>query len=115
MKSARRGAVEIIGWFLVLAYVAFGTLIGLNPSHWDEASTSDQVFFVLFSLGGALLLVVGLRLGGLGARWPAAVLISVGAIAGAMAVFWTLLLPLLAIALVVLRIRRAQRATAAES
>jgi hypothetical protein len=65
----------------------------------------------VFLVSGALLLVAGLRLF---SRRPGvgAVLVSIGGLAGAVPLFWTLLLPLVAIALIVLSVRDARRARA---
>lgn len=62
-------------------------------------------------VGGGVLVLAGLRLL-LRSPWAAAVLISVGAVAGSLPVFWTVLLPLVAIALVVLSIVNARRVAA---
>jgi hypothetical protein len=68
----------------------------------------------VFLASGALLLVAGLRLF---SRRPGvdAVLVSIGGLAGAVPLFWTLLLPLVAIALIVLSVRDARRARATEA
>lgn len=101
-----------LGWVAAIVYLGFGLVLGFLPSHWDEASLSDQVLYILFLVGGALLLVAGLRLF---PRMPAlgALLVSVGGLAGAAPLFWTLVLPLAAIALIVLSVRDARRAQAA--
>lgn len=103
-----------LGWVVAVFYLVFGLVIGLLPSHWDEASLTDQVFYIVFVVGGGVLLAVGLRVFEQ-AAWPGAALVSVGAVAGAVPLFWTLLLPLFAIALLVLSVRDARRAQPARN
>jgi hypothetical protein len=100
-----------LGWVAAIIYLGFGLVFGFLPSHWDEASLTDQVLYIVFLVGGALLLVAGLRLF---SRSPGvgAVLVSIGGLAGAAPLFWTLLLPLVAIALIVLSVRDVRRARA---
>jgi hypothetical protein len=87
-------------------------VIGLWPSVWDDSSAGDQIFWIVFLVGGSLLLLAGLRIS-LRSPWLAAVLISVGALAGAVPTFWTVLAPIAALTLVVLSIVYARRRTSA--
>ena len=101
-----------LGWVAAIIYLGFGLVLGFLPSHWDEASLIDQVLYVVFLVGGALLLIAGLRLFS-GRPAVGAVLVSIGGLAGAAPLFWTLVLPLAAITLIVLSVRDARRAQAA--
>jgi hypothetical protein len=102
-----------LGTFLGIAYLLAG-VVGFLWPRWDEAATSDRaVWFVLLAGGGAALLA-GLRLLDR-SPWVGAALVSVGALAGALALFWSILVPLFAITLVVLSVVSARRVTAATS
>jgi uncharacterized membrane protein len=103
-----RTATVWLGWFLAIAYVAIGIAGVIWPGHWDEASATDQILWGVFLISGTVLLVAGLRLLD---RAPgrAAVLLSVGAVVGALPIFWTLLPLVLALVLIVLSIRYARR------
>lgn len=94
-----------------IIYLGFGLVLGFLPSHWDEAPLTDQVLHIVSLVGGGLLLIVGLRLF---SHNPVvgAVLVSIGGLAGAAPLFWTLLLPLAAIALIVLSVLDVRRARA---
>lgn len=100
-----------LGWVAAIIYLGFGLVFGFLPSHWDEASLTDQVLYIVFLVGGGLLLIAGLRLFS-GSPVVGAVLVSIGGLAGAAPLFWTLLLPLVAIALIVLSVLDVRRARA---
>ncbi|MDQ3992270.1 MAG: hypothetical protein M3229_01285 [Actinomycetota bacterium] len=73
----------------------------------DAAEGSDLVFWLAFLLGGGILV-----LGSLFARLPRGLDLAagiVGAIAGALPLFWSVIAPLLAIAFVVLLVLRFRR------
>jgi sulfite exporter TauE/SafE len=55
-------ALVVLGFFVAVAYFLVGVIGGLSLSHWEEASTSDQILWVVFLVGGAILLVAGLRI-----------------------------------------------------
>lgn len=99
----------VLGTIVGVAYVLIGIVGGLWSSHWDEASASDQILWVVFLVGGAVLLFIGLRISRQ-RRWPGAALVSLGAVVGALPIFWTIAAPILAIALVVLSMMYARRA-----
>ena len=101
-----------LGWVAAIIYLGFGLVLGFLPSHWDEASLTDQVLYIVFLVGGGLLLIAGLRLFS-GSPVVGAVLVSIGGLAGAAPLFWTLLLPLVAITLVVLSVLDVRRVRAA--
>jgi hypothetical protein len=101
-----------LGWFAVIAFTLVGVVGGAWPGAWDESSATDQIVFVVLSVGGAALLAGGLWLIDR-ARWPGAALVSIGAIVGALPIFWTLIALVVAAALVVLSVMYARRAPAA--
>ena len=103
-------ALVLLGFFTAAAYLLVGIIGGLSLSHWDEASTSDQVLWVVFLVGGAILLFVGLRISRR-SPWGGFALISAGALAGALPIVWTLIAVVVAIALVVLSFLHARRMT----
>ena len=101
-------ALVRLGWITAIVYIAVGLVVGLLPSHWKEAGAADQVLWVVFLAGGGLLLVAGLR-SIERSPWLGAALISLGSLAGVAALFWTIVAPLAAIALIVLSIMTASR------
>jgi len=107
-------AVVILGGLLALAYLAGGVLGGLLVDWDDDGGDNDRLFWILFLIGGAVLLLAGLFVADR-SRWLAATLMSLGAIVGAIAIFWSIVVPIAAIALVVLSILWARRSQAATS
>jgi hypothetical protein len=97
----------VLGTFTAVAYLLIGVIGGLWASHWDDASASDQILWIAFLVGGALLLLAGLRISRR-SRWTAAALISLGAVLGAIAIFWTVVSLVFAVTLVVLSILHAR-------
>lgn len=93
-------------------YLVVGIAGGIWPGHWDQASASDQILWFVFGIGGGVLVLAGLRLID---RFPklAATLISIGGIAGALPIFWTVVALLLALVLIVLSVLYASRASVA--
>jgi di/tricarboxylate transporter len=110
MSGGVRRALYSLGWFAAAAYVVAG-VVGAAWPRWDEAAASDQIVWVLLLVGGGLMLAIGLRRFER-SPWVGAALVSVGALAGALVLFWTLLVPLIAIALVVLSVVHARRLAA---
>ena len=103
-------ALVVLGFFTAVAYLLVGIIGGLSLSHWDEASASDQILWASLLIGGAILIIAGLRISRR-SPWAAAALISVGALVGALPIFWTLIALVLAVALIVLSLLYARRAT----
>ena len=103
-----------LGLFVGVAYVIIGIAGGIWPGHWDDAPASDQIAWVVLGVGGGILVLGGLRLL---SRSPVAgaALISLGAILGALPIFWALLPLLLALALIVLSVVYARRAAVVRS
>ena len=109
MEQERLGkALFWLGWLTGVAFIAIGIAGGIWPGHWDDAGAGDQILWVVFGVGGGFAILAGLRLFSRSA-WGGAALVSVGAIAGALPIFWALLPLLLAVALIVLSILNARR------
>lgn len=108
-RSGLEKALLGLGMFTGIAYLIVGVAGAIWPGHWDEAAASDQILWAVFLTVGGLLVLAGLRLLH---RAPArgATLISIGAVLGALPIFWALLPLLLAIALLVLSLLYARRA-----
>lgn len=100
-RSRLVAAAYPLALVLALGYAAAG--IGGWLGDVTDGDGSDLAYWLVFLLGGATLLLAGLYLVG---RWsPASVaLVSVGALAGALALVWTVLVPLLAVVLIVLAV-----------
>ena len=93
-----------------VAFIVVGIAGGIWPGHWDDAPASDQIIWVVLGVGGGVAVLGGLRLLRR-SPWGGAALVSLGAVAGALPVFWALLPLLVAIALVVLSVLYARRAS----
>lgn len=106
-----RRAVGALAGLLAITYLLAGVIGAAERGHWDEASASDEVLWYVFSFGGCLLLVVGLRALD-GSPWVGAVVAAVGAAVGALPIFWTIVVPVLAILFVVLVVVYARRISA---
>lgn len=102
----------ILGGITAVGYVLTGVIAGASPGMWDESSTSERVVWIVLLVGGGLLLIAGLWLAQR-SPWVAAALISVGAVAGAVAIFWVVVTPFIALALIVLSVINARSTTAA--
>lgn len=109
--TVEKGLV-VLGTVVAVVYLLAGVVVGLWPSVWDDSTAGDQIFWIVFLVGGGLLLLAGLRIS-IRSPWPAAVLISLGALAGALPTFWTVIAPIAALTLVVLSILYARRAAGA--
>jgi di/tricarboxylate transporter len=108
VRMRRDKALVVLGTTLAVIYVLAGIIGGLWPSHWDDSATEDRAFWIVFLLGGGLALLIGLRSFGR-SPWLGASLVSMGALAGALAIFWTIAVPIAAITLVVLSVMAARR------
>ena len=96
-----------LGYFAAATYLVVGLVAGLWPSHWDNTGAGDQAVWIGLMVGGAMLLVAGLRLFPR-SNWGGAVLVSVGAFFGALPIFWTGLALVLAVVIVLLAVRHAR-------
>jgi hypothetical protein len=104
LASTTRFLVLSLSALYVLAAVAGLILL-------DFDTTSDIVFWLGFLWGGAALMLIGQLAPGL-AAWPSAALVSIGAAAGGLPLFWTIIVPLAVAAIVACSIRLAQRSAA---
>lgn len=101
------------------ATVVLGTILGIGflaagIAGWlfdvTDGDGSDLVLWVVFLVGGGVIVLAGV--GMLRARpWPAAAAFVVGGLMGSLALFWSVLVPIAAIALAVLGVVLARRAT----
>ena len=105
MRSDR---VAVITRWLAILLVAVYTIVGFVGLFADIEPTRDRVIFVVLLWGGAFLVLAGLATFA-SSRWLSAVLVSAGAAAGALAMFWSILVPVAAIALAVLSVIRARQ------
>lgn len=99
LKLERLDFTFVLGVFLGLGYLA-AALIGWAADVTD-GDGSDLAFWLLFLGGGGVLLLVALFVVS-EQRAVAAGLAIAGALAGALALFWSVVVPLAAIAFVVL-------------
>ena len=108
-RTGLERALLVLGAFTGFAYLVVGVAGAIWPGHWDDASATDQILWAVLLCAGGLVVLAGLRLL---RRSPAggATLVSIGAIVGALPIFWALVPLLLAIALVVLSVLSARRA-----
>jgi hypothetical protein len=95
--------------FLGIGYAA-GAIIGWIGDVTD-GDGSDLAFWLILLLGGAALILAGLFLT---RRWSwlSAGLVSFGAAAGALAVLWSILVPITAVVLIGLAVWAARRQAA---
>ena len=97
------------GWIVGIAYIAAGIAGGIWPGHWDDAAASDQIIWVVFLVAGGALVLAGLRVFPR-FPWAGAGLISLGAILGGLVLFWTIVVLVAALVLIVWSIVAARRA-----
>lgn len=103
-------AILVLGGLLALASLVLGLLIGFDED-WD--STGEQVLWFVLTVGGAVVLLAGLWYASRSRSLAAVVLVVLGALMAGVAVFWSIVMPLAAIALVVLTILWFRRPTVA--
>lgn len=99
-------ATQVLAAVLGVGYIAAG-VVGAALGVTDSDG-SDLAFWLALLVGGGTLVLIGSF--ALVAR-PVlgAALTAVGAVAGALALFWSVLVPVLALALIVLAVIRARR------
>lgn len=85
-----------------------GALGAWWPGHWDDAAASDQVLWGVLLVGGGAALLAGLRIIERSPRWGA-ILVAVGAVAGALVIFWTVIVIVVALTVAVLAVVYARR------
>jgi hypothetical protein len=99
-------ATLALAGLLGVGYIAAGVVGAVADATGGDRS--DLAFWLVFLVGGGALVLIGSFL--FGPRpMPSVVLTSVGALAGALALFWSVIVPVLALALVVLSVVRARR------
>jgi hypothetical protein len=97
--------LRVVAWGAALLYV----VVGLVELLFADGSLGHRVVFAVVLGLFAVLVVLGVGL--IDDRpWVGAAMASVGAIAGGLALFWTIAAVLLAIAIVVLSVLAARRA-----
>ena len=98
--------LRVVSWVAALLYV----VVGLLELVLADGSLGHRVTFAVVLCLFAVLVLVGVRL--IDDRpWIGAGMASVGAIAGGLALFWTIAAVLLAIAIVTLSVLAARRAS----
>ncbi len=108
MSFARAVLIWRITALALAAIYAIAGIAGLLAD-WEAG---DTVFWVAFLLGGGLLIVIGNRVFDV-SRTLAGVLVSIGAAAGAFALFWLIIVPLAAALVIALSVAIARQAPAA--
>jgi hypothetical protein len=102
-------AAYVLALIMGIGYAAAG-IIGWIADVTD-GDGSDLVFWLVFLLGGAALVLAGLFAT---RRWSmaSAVLVGLGAIVGALPLVWTIVVPILALVLIALAILASRRSAA---
>jgi hypothetical protein len=103
-------ALFVIGGLLALASVVVGLIVGLGDE-WD--SNRDRGLWLAFTLGGAAVLAGGLWYASRTRSPTAAALIVVGALMCGLATFWSIVMPLAAVAVAATAIVWARRPSVA--
>lgn len=99
--------------FLVLSLSAlyvFAAVAGLSFLDFD--TTGDLVLWLGFLCGGAALMLLGQLAKGRLPPWPSAALVSIGAAAGGLPLFWTIIVPVAVAAVVGCSVALARRSAA---
>ena len=109
-----RTVLFVLGTVTGIAYLVIGVLGAWWPGHWDDAAASDQITWGALLVGGGVALLAGLRIIDRSPRWGA-ILIGVGAVAGALVIFWTVIVLVVAVTLTVLGVVYARRLAAPPS
>jgi hypothetical protein len=107
----RDSLTRALGAVLGLGYVALGIAESIN--HMDAFSLDwlPLVWFPALCGGGVLVLLGVFKV--VSPAWASIGLVTVGALAGALAALWTVAAPFLSIALIVLTVLRSTSAPAA--
>ena len=103
-----RTALFWLGTITGVAYLVIGALGAWWPGHWDDAAAIDQIIWGALLIGGGVALLAGLRIIERTPRWGA-IFIAVGAVAGALVIFWTVIVILVAVTVAVLALIYARR------
>jgi LPXTG-motif cell wall-anchored protein len=103
--------VVVLAGLLAAACAAFGLLVGFED---DWGSTGEQVAFIALTLGGAAILAAGLYFARRRDRF-AAPLIILGAVVCGFMIWWTILAPFVAVAVILLTIFWMRRSPTGEA
>jgi hypothetical protein len=104
MKQAR--AVKGLAWFLGVVFILFGIAEVIRVVGWGGGGLA---FWFLSLCGGGALILIGTFV--ITQRpWLSLTLVAIGCLASTIATMWTLILPILAIALLVLTLLRSKDA-----
>lgn len=109
-RTAIATAAYALALVLAIGYAAAG-IIGWIADVTD-GDGSDLFFWLLFLLGGAALILIGL-FGVPRWSWASVVLVGVGALAGSLPLVWSIVAPVLALLLIALAVILARRPAAA--
>ncbi|MDQ3890682.1 MAG: hypothetical protein M3312_09075 [Actinomycetota bacterium] len=100
----------VLGGLLALAAAVLGLVIGLGD---DWNSNGERALWLVLTVGGAALLAAGLWSAAHAPSAVAAALIVIGALMCGVATFWSIVMPLVAIAVAVMAIVWVRRPRAA--
>jgi hypothetical protein len=95
--------------FALSVLYALAAVTGLFLLSFD--TTKDSVLWLAFLVGGAALMLVGQLAARAG--WMSAGLVSIGAAAGGLPLFWTILVPIAVAAVIACSFALARRSTSA--
>ena len=95
-----------LGLLLGVGYIVAG--IAGWIADVTDGDGSDLAFWLVFLCGGGVVLLLGL-LRVTSPAWLSVALIAVGAVAGAIALVWSVIVPVLAVALIILTVLKARR------
>ena len=102
-------AAYVLALLVAVGYAAAGIIGWIADA--TEGDGSDLAFWLVFLLGGAALVLAGVFLTQRWS-WPSVLLVSTGAVAGAVALVWSVVVPILALVLIGLAVVAARRRTA---
>ena len=90
-----RTTLLILGWIGAIGYVLIGLVGGLWLGRWGDATGNDGLLWYLSLVGGGIVLLIGLWLLS-GVPLAGATLVAAGAVAGGLAIFWSVIGPVFA-------------------
>lgn len=96
----------VLAWVVGIAFIVFGIIeVGVRVVSPDPIEVDALAFWFLSLCGGGALVLVGSFLV-TRPVWVSFALVAIGCLAGSVATMWTLLLPVLALAVLVLAVPR---------
>jgi hypothetical protein len=105
-------ALLVLGSITAVVFLVATVLVGDIRLSEAGASTTEPVMWRIVLVAGGLLIITGLWLVRR-SPWAGAGLISLGAVAGTVPIFWTVVMPFVALALVALSAVNARSTAAA--